>query len=287
MRRGLAFAIAAAAMLLSLAPVARADHHFVKISEVFPGTISQPGAEFVELQMYSPGQNNFAPGASLTFYNGAGGTASNLDLSDVASGADQRTMLAGTATMESMFTVAADREYAGDNMSNSGGGVCLVSESFLPSLVDCVAWGTATVSGAGASAPAIPDGSSLERSIAAGCNTLLEPGDDTGSSIADFAPAFPFPEPNGALPTESLCPNTEITRKPKARTKDRTPTFEFAGGDGFECNLDSGGFEECDSPYEPGRLKRGKHTISVRATETDGSRDGTPAKYAWKIVRNR
>jgi hypothetical protein len=171
-------------------------------------------------------------------------------------------------------------------MANSGGGVCLVSTTF-PSPIDCVAWGTATVPGAGTPEPEIPAGSSLERSIVAGCNTLLEPGDDTGSSAADFAPAFPFPEPNSAIPTESACPNTEITKKPKARTKDRTPTFEFSGGDGFECNLDSGGFEECESPYEPGRLKRGKHTIEVRATETDGSRDGTPAKYSWKIVRQR
>jgi hypothetical protein len=286
MRRGLAFVIAAAAMLLSLAPVAQADHHFVKITEVFPGTIAQPGAEFVELQMYSTGQNNFAPGASLTFYNGAGGTASNMDLLDVASGADQRTMLAGTATMESMFTVAADREYVGDNMSNSGGGVCLVSDLF-PSPIDCVAWGTATVSGAGTSEPAIPDGSSLGRSIAAGCNTLLEPGDDTGSSLDDFAPAFPTPQMNSEAGPNSTCPNTTITKKPRTRTTDRTPKFEFTGGPDFECNLDNQGFSDCGPSYAPGRLSRGRHNLKVRATETDGSRDGTPASHSWKIVKRR
>jgi hypothetical protein len=286
MRRGLRIALATTVGLLALVPAAQADHHEVKITEVFPGISKEPTAEFVELQMFSGLQNNFAPGASLTFYNGAGGTLGNLDLADVANGSTQRTLLAGTSAMETMFTKQADTEYGGAFLDPAGGGVCLVSETF-PSPVDCVAWGTATVSGAGASEPAIPDGSSIARDITANCNTLLEGQDDTGSSLDDFAPAFPTPQVNVETGPNSTCPNTQITKKPKAKTSDRTPKFEFAGGDGFECNLDSGGFEECDSPYEPGRLKRGKHKIEVRATETDGSKDGTPEKYSWKIIRRR
>ena len=285
MRRGLRIALATGAGIVAFAPAAQADHHLVSISEVFPGTSDQPGADFVELQMYSSLQNNFGPAASLTFYNASSGTVSNLDLSDVTSGLNQRTLLAGTSTMETTFTVQADREYAGDLLSNAGGGVCLVSDTF-PSPIDCVAWGTATVAGAGASEAAIPDGSSIVRSIARGCNTLLEPSDDSGSSLADFAPAFPTPQPNSQTGINSNCPNTQITKRPKAKSTDRTPKFEFVGGDDYDCKLDSEPFSECSNPYKPDRLSFGEHKLQVRATETDGSVDGTPAKYSWKIVRN-
>lgn len=287
MGRGLAFAIAAAAILLSLAPTAQADHHEVKITEVFPGTSDQPTAEFVELQMYAAGQNNFAPAASLTFYNASGGTSSNLDLTDVANGSNQRTVLVGTTAMETLFGKQADREYTSTNLANAGGGVCLITDSPLfASPIDCVAWGTATVNGAGASETAIPDGSSIARDITANCNTLLERLDDTGSSLADFAPAFPAPQVNSDVGPNSTCPNTQITKKPKARTKDRTPKFEFSGGDDYDCNLDGAGFEDCGPTYAPGRMSRGKHKLEVRARQFDGSIDGTPAKYTWKIVRN-
>jgi hypothetical protein len=285
MRRGLAFAIAAAAMLLSLTPAAQADHHEVKITEVFPGTTEDPAAEFVEIQMFLLGQNLLSQ-ADLVFYN-AGGTAliPPLELADVANGQNQSTLLVATPEIETP-SLQADVEYGTAVLANAGGGVCIVSEVGFGTL-DCVAWGTATVTGAGPPETAIPNGSSIVRDIEPGCNTLLERADDTGSSLADFAPALPTPQPNSEAGPNSTCPNTQITRKPKAKTTDRTPKFEFTGGDGFECDLDSGGFEECDSPHEPGRLKRGKHTIEVRATEIDLSRDGTPAKYTWKIVKKR
>ncbi len=278
-------AFAVGVIWLVPAPMARADHHEVKITEVFPGTVAAPGAEFVELQMYTGGQNNFAPLASLTFYNASGGTFANLDLPDVLDGTSQRTLLSGTSAMEGMFTVQADSGYAGDFIAGSGGGVCLVSDSF--GTIDCVAWGTATVPGAGLSEPAIPDGSSIERSILAGCNTLLDPSDDTGSSFGDFVPdAIPSPRPNIVTPSENSCPNTVITRKPKAKSTDRTPVFKFAGGDSYACGLD-GDDIPCAETFKPPRLKRGKHKIAVTAEESDESVDGTPAKYSWKIVRKR
>ena len=277
-------ACAVGVVWLVLAPTARADHHEVKITEVFPGTVAAPGNEFVELQMYTGGQNNFAPAASLTFYNASGGTFANLDLPDVLDGTSQRTLLSGTAGMEGMFTVQADSEYAGDFIAGSGGGVCLVSDSF--GTIDCVAWGSATVPGAGLSEPAIPDGSSIERSILAGCNTLLDPGDDSGSSFGDFVPASPNPRPNSVTPTENSCPNTVITKKPRQKSTDRTPVFKFAGGDSYGCVLD-GEDTPCAETFKPPRLKLGKHKIAVTAEESDESVDGTPAKYSWKIVRKR
>lgn len=270
---------------MALAPSAQGDHHFVSISEVFPGTAGQPGADFVELRMYSSGQENFHPATDLVFYNSAGGTAATLDLLDVDSGDSQRTLLAGTPAMESLFGVQADTEYSADLIANAGGGVCLVSSVF--GTIDCVAWGAANVAGAGTSAPAIAPGASLARSMARGCNTLLEAGDDTGSSADDFGTAVASPEPNSAAPLQSSCPNTRITKKPAKRSTDRTPKFKFSGGDDYDCSLDGDAYSACGSPFKPGRLARGKHKLKVFASEPDGSVDGTPAKYGWRIKRRR
>jgi len=288
MRRGLALAIATGAALLALAPAAQADHHFVSITEVFPGYSEDATAEFVELQMYSAGQNNFAPGASLSFHNAAGTSTGTLPLEDVTDGSNQRTALISTPAMEDLSGKEADTEYGGAALDPAGGGVCLLSSVFA-SPVDCVAWGTATVPGAGTSENAIPDGSSIVRDMGPGCNTLLEAGDDSDSSLDDFAPAgLPTPQPNSEAGFNSSCPNTTITKKPKAKTTDRTPTFKFSGGDGFHCSLDRSKAEACDSGvFKPGRLSRGKHEFVVQATESDGSRDGTPAKYTWKIVKKK
>jgi len=286
MRRGLAFVMAAGAALLALAPAASADHHEVKITEVFPGVSDNPMAEFVEIQMFLSGQELLSQ-ADLVFYDGTSSITGTLPLANVLSGANQRTLLAGTSQMETTFPVQADVEYGSAAISPAGGGLCLVSDSF--GTLDCVAWGTATVALAGTSEAAIPDGSSIVRDISAGCNTLLERSDDTGSSLDDFAPSgLPTPQPNSEAGFNSTCPNTRITKKPKAKTKDRTPKFEFSGGDGFLCSLDRSKAEACDSGvFKPGRLSRGKHEFVVQATESDGSRDGTPAKYTWKIVKKK
>jgi hypothetical protein len=286
MRRGLRLGLITGLALFATAPSALADHHEIKISEVFPGSSEFPDAEFVEIQMYTSGQNLLAS-ADMQFYN-AGGTplVPPLELANVANGQSQRTLLVGTPAFESLFTIQADVELGTALLSPAGGGVCVVSEVGFGTL-DCVAWGTATVAGAGTSEPAIPDGSSINRDVSPNCNTLLEAADDSGSSATDFNPAFPTPQPNSQVGPNSTCPNTQITKKPKAKTTDRTPKFEFSGGDEYECRLDGGIYEDCGSPYEPGRLSRGKHKLEVRATEPDGSIDGTPAKYSWKIVRKR
>lgn len=284
MRRGIGIALATAAAALVLVPSARADHHFIKITEVFPGSFDTPDAEFVEVGMYSAGQNLLQQ-VDMQFYSAGGAPLiPPLELEFVPNGENQRTALVGSTAFETLASLQADIEYSTAVMSPAGGGVCVVSEAGFGTL-DCVAWGSANVTDAGTSAPAIPDGSSLTRDISDNCNTLLESQDDTGSSAADFfASGVISPQLNSAQGFNSSCPNTQITKKPKPKTTDRTPRFEFSGGDSYACVLDD---EEvpCDTPFEPGKLKRGKHKIEVAAHESDGSDDGTPAKYSWKIVK--
>ena len=92
-------------------------------------------------------------------------------------------------------------------------------------------------------------------------------------------------------PCDTSPPDTQITSGPKAKTKKKQATFEFTGTDaravtGFECSLDGGAFAACTSPHTV-KVKKGKHTFSVRAADTNGNRDGTPATYDWKVKKKK
>jgi len=83
-------------------------------------------------------------------------------------------------------------------------------------------------------------------------------------------------------------PQTKIT-KGKKRTPDRTPTFKYTStdpGSTFKCKLDRGGFKTCKPKgFTTKRLRPGKHTFQVRATDSFGNVDKTPAKRAFNVAR--
>ncbi len=56
-RRSLVAAIGTVALALLLAPPALATFHEMMIREVYPGSGASPNSEYVELQMWAPGQN--------------------------------------------------------------------------------------------------------------------------------------------------------------------------------------------------------------------------------------
>lgn len=55
---------------------------------------------------------------------------------------------------------------------------------------------------------------------------------------------------------------------------------------GFECKLDKGKFEECASPLKL-KLKKGKHTIEVRAVDSTGRIDSNPATAKIKVKKKK
>lgn len=297
-RGGIVAAAALAVAALALPAAAAASYHLTKISEVYPGTGMTPD-DYVELQMYQSGQNLIA-GHELTVYNAAGTLTHAFTFpADVASGQAQRTILIGAGPLangvEPDFTDAALAAALG----KSGGGVCFDA---IP--VDCVAWGNfngaTPLPGAVGSpvAPSgIPGGNSIDRSIARGCPTLLEAGDDSDDSAADFAATTErTPQPNSEPPTEKSCggggadkPQTEIDKGPKRRTTKATAKFRFsspAADADFECSLDGKRFKSCSSPLKLKRLKPGKHALEVRAV-VGAAVDASPAAYRWKVLKKR
>ncbi len=100
-------------------------------------------------------------------------------------------------------------------------------------------------------------------------------GDDTQVEFAQGGP--------GSRPASA-----RIDSAPPKKTKDRTPTFLLSAdvlGASLECKLDRGPFKPCGEKFTP-RLKPGRHRISVRATDIDGT-DPTPPAYSFKVVSKR
>jgi hypothetical protein len=300
--RGIAIAIGLAAVGLIGAAPAPAAHHLVKVREVFPGTATAPAAEFVELQLQAAGENLVAGQASVDLYNATGAQSNTATFpANPPNGQSQRTMLAATPAASSMFGVTPDLDLPPvDGLAPGGGAACFDSTTFGP--LDCVSWGGSsapTPSPSGTPAASIPDGSSLTRSIGAGCGTLLEAGDDTNVSATDFTLTSPTPQNNSATPAEAPCsagdngagdvdpPNTRIKKGPKGKVDADTVKFTFKSterGSSFECKLDRKKYKRCESPKKLKNLDEDKHKFKVRAIDRAGNTDPRPAKRKFRVV---
>lgn len=81
-------------------------------------------------------------------------------------------------------------------------------------------------------------------------------------------------------------PDTSITSQPSNPTNSTSASFEFTSietGSTFECQMDSGEYSACTSPKPYTGLTAGSHTFYVKATDSAGNTDSTPASYTWTI----
>ena len=96
----------------------------------------------------------------------------------------------------------------------------------------------------------------------------------------------------GGLDTLTDCetldqtPETTITDSPRSRTRSRRAKFEFEADEPatFECKLDSGDFEECESGITFNGLSRSRHKFQVLATDLIGNKEIKAAKFRWKVI---
>jgi hypothetical protein len=291
-------------MLVGAAP-AGADIQFVRISEVYPGISTNPGAEAVELQLMAAGQDLTVATVGLLDFE-----ANYQNIATFASNPpnveSQRTILAATRAFELATGVQADVEFRDDEdaLDPNAGSVCLTSSA--SGGIDCVTWGTGfpppLVSPVGNPAVAIPEGQSLHRDINRFCPNFLDFFDDRNNSAIDFFPGTPTLRPN-ALPIASTpCifvsdddgggdsvgdgspPETTITKKPHKRTTKKRVRVAFKSseaGSAFACKLDRRPYKPCASPFRK-RVDIGKHKFKVRAINEEGTPDPTPAKAKFR-----
>ena len=87
------------------------------------------------------------------------------------------------------------------------------------------------------------------------------------------------------LTKDTTPPDTSITSKPLNLTNSTSANFSFTSTETatFECQMDSGGYTSCTSPKSYTGLTEGSHSFSVKAIDSAGNTDSTPASYTWTI----
>jgi hypothetical protein len=81
-------------------------------------------------------------------------------------------------------------------------------------------------------------------------------------------------------------PQTTIGSGPSTPTNQASASFSFSAseaGSSFQCSLDGAPFAACSSPEAYSSLAEGAHSFEVRATDSAGNTDGTPARHDWTI----
>jgi DNA-binding beta-propeller fold protein YncE len=86
-----------------------------------------------------------------------------------------------------------------------------------------------------------------------------------------------------------VAPNTTLKKKPRRKTARRLARFRFVSdqpGSNFQCKLDRRAFRfrPCRSPFGR-RVRLGRHVFRVRAINSQGIADPTPAIYRWKVLK--
>jgi hypothetical protein len=125
------------------------------------------------------------------------------------------------------------------------------------------------------------------RGISTGPTTyVLQNGEAALNVPTTFTPTTDQLDLSAALEPN---PETSITAHPKKRTRRARSRFVFTSsvpGSTFECSLDGKPFVTCASP-DAFKVKRGRHTFSVRARGPLGNADSTPAMTVWRVRKKR
>ena len=93
-----------------------------------------------------------------------------------------------------------------------------------------------------------------------------------------------------ASPVGSGGPETTITSGPPTVTNSTSASFSFTSsvtGSSFQCAVDAASFATCSSPARYSGLAEGSHSFRVRAIDSAGNVDPTPASSSWTIDLTR
>jgi len=108
----------------------------------------------------------------------------------------------------------------------------------------------------------------------------LYSGVSSGFRITGISPSGP------TMTADITLIETTITSAPGALSNVTQATFTFCSptlSATFECARDAGAWSACTSPATFSGLADGTHTFRVRAVDSDGTTDTTPAGHTWTI----
>ncbi|MCP3145283.1 Ig-like domain-containing protein, partial [Pyxidicoccus xibeiensis] len=112
-----------------------------------------------------------------------------------------------------------------------------------------------------------------------GSHTLLARARDAAGNV-DPSPA------SYTWTVDTTVPDTTIVSGPPAQSSNSSATFDFSSNESpvtYQCSLDGAAFVACTDPVTFSNLADGNHTLAVRAVDTAGNVDPTPATYSWSV----
>ncbi|HEV7400152.1 MAG TPA: hypothetical protein VGN84_07750, partial [Solirubrobacterales bacterium] len=122
--------------------------------------------------------------------------------------------------------------------------------------------------------------------LAVGSHTFSVKATDAAGNI-DTSPATQSWTVQAATPpTDTTAPDTTITSGPSGTTTATSASVAFSStesGSTFQCQLDLGTWAGCTSAKAYSSLAVGAHTVAVKATDTAGNTDATPATDSWTV----
>ncbi|WNG16627.1 adventurous gliding motility protein AgmC [Cystobacter fuscus] len=142
-------------------------------------------------------------------------------------------------------------------------------------VIDGVVVGTAPVDGSGhwSYTPTTP--------LTPGPHSVVARAEDKAGNTSPDSSSNTF-----TVVPDTSAPKTNIISGPSNTTPNRSATFEFDAGEPgvtYECRLDGGEWTTCTSPVTYDNLPDGQHTFEVRARDSEGNVESTPASYTWTV----
>ncbi|OLT23485.1 hypothetical protein BJF78_32265 [Pseudonocardia sp. CNS-139] len=112
-----------------------------------------------------------------------------------------------------------------------------------------------------------------------------EEGSNRPQLVITFGPGTPAPPPPPP-PADTTAPETTVDSGPGNPTTATTASLVFSAseaGSTFACSMNGAPYAACASPLQLTGLLPGGYELRVRATDTAGNTDATPALYAWTV----
>lgn len=141
--------------------------------------------------------------------------------------------------------------------------------------------GATTPSSRDSQRPGSPSKADAGKQGAAG--STAQPSEPASATPAAPVPSATASSPDaGTTPDDTTSPDTSLS-EPSSDGGEAVFSMSASEDASFTCSLDGGGFEPCDSPASYSDLEPGWHTLAVRATDSAGNVDPTPAEIRWHV----
>jgi hypothetical protein len=144
-----------------------------------------------------------------------------------------------------------------------------------------------TATGSGSWAATVP--AQAAGDLLAATATTAEGTSELSSPIAVAAPPSPPAAPDADPPETTIGkrPKDVIKVKGKKRARAKYLFAADEAGSTFTCAVDRKPTRPCTSPLRLSRLKKGRHRVSIVATDPAGNVDATAATDSFKVKRKR